>query len=499
MTGRTHAALTLCLALAAAALLLSAARRHPARLDLTADGRHTLSAPTRHALAALPGDLQVEAWLPRHAPPPYDTVVRATEDLLWAARRAAGPRLRVEIHDPSDPDLSAAERIASTQAAERAGVPLADLQVIREARQVRERFPFGVAVRAGPREAVMPPQEHAGQLEYALVRALREAAPGGRRHRIALSVGRGEPEVLGSPLAPVFRPAGELTAIQPGRDPLPTDLDLLLVMGPTRPFDAAATYAVEQHLVRGGALVLLVDYRRLSDVVQSALVPNRSGLEGMLAAHGVEVRAGHTVFDHREHASAPTGRDAAGAVIRAPQPLYPRARESDHPIAAGLAGVPVPLAAPLRLSKGARALLQTGPGGRAVGDLRHLTAPAEGEAGPFTLAASLEAPLRATLSARGPGHRSRTGAPARVVVIPSATWFLAADPRALTLLQNAVDWALGEPELIALRRGPPVPPALGQLGAARRRLIEAANVFGPGLLLVVFWAGWRRRRRGAAS
>ena len=59
--GPAHSALTAGLALAAAALLLVAAQRHPARVDLTADARHTLAGPTRQAIDALPGGLVVEA------------------------------------------------------------------------------------------------------------------------------------------------------------------------------------------------------------------------------------------------------------------------------------------------------------------------------------------------------------------------------------------------------------------------------------------------------
>ena len=87
--------------------------------------------------------------------------------------------------------------------------------------------------------------------------------------------------------------------------------------------------------------------------------------------------------------------------------------------------------------------------------------------------------------------------PARVVLVTSGARFLAAHTDALLMLQNAVDWALDDAELTALRGRRADDPPLDATDASTRLWVRLGNIAGPPLLCLL-WAlirlGRRRRR-----
>lgn len=506
----------------AAWLANGVAARWPARLDLTADQRFTLSPLTRATLAGLDAPVELHAFLPTHAQPPYSVVVRAMRDQLEDYRVAAEGRVRVHYYDPTDLDLDPAARAALAERARGYGVQQVDLQVVQGDRQLRERVYFGVAVLYRDRQVTVPPVERPEDLEYALTRALREILRGpARRPLVVFSQGHGEPDVLQSPLARVLDGVAELRNVRLDESLVPPEADALVILGPMRPFRERARYAVDRFLLQGKSVVALLDYLQQSEVFPDVLVPVTSALEPQLAHYGLDVQLTDTVLDRTRSAPAPVGRDAQGRVIAVHHPLFvaTRALAPDHTVTSRLSELVFPLAHPIEIiaaaDREATVLVRGEPTARRRAQVRSLDPAPLGEPDPSLekvgetiLAVALTGPLPAYYADR-PIPPPPAGAPpdpppivapqgpARLLLATSGRRLLAAHEAALPFLQNAIDWAVADTDLAELRgRRRPDPP-LAPVEATWRAAIKYGNLVVPPLLIAAFGLArrWRRQRR----
>lgn len=526
---RRRTAVAALLWLAVGVLIAAAGQRYALRVDLTADGRHSLAPITLERLAALADPVEARAYLPSAAPPPFDRVASATRDTLEDMAAASDGRLRLVVRDPTDPDHTADERAARVAEAERLGLRPVALQGLDADRRIVRHTVMGVVWLAGDRVAVSRAAERVADVEHGLVRGL-DALRGARTQPvIGVTTGHGEPPVLDGPLAEVLRAAGRLEAVSLAPDRVPPHVDLLLMIAPRRTLEPRARFVLDQFLLEGKALVVVADFVDRSPLFPDVLVPVATGLEPILEAAGLELAADRLVLDRAHPAPAIVGLDAAGRPARADHPLFPVTTDlADHPVTAGLRTLVVPLAIPIDVAPASAAghavtpLVRTAPSSVARRDLRSFDpavarapAPPDEVPGPHTVAVALrgtwpsafagaevpprpaDAPLDARTGAPDPPPLTHAVGPARLVLVTSGARFLAAHTDALLLLQNAVDWALDDAELTALRGRRADDPPLAATDASTRRWVRLGNIAGPPLaclLLALVHLGRRRRR-----
>lgn len=534
LKGRVEAGLAAGLLLVACVLAVQLAGTWWSRFDLTADQRHTLAPVTVDLLRRAP--VEVRAFLPSRMPAPWSARVQAVRDMLRTYSAAAKGQLKVVIVDPSDPDLSPEARAKIDADAQSLGIEEADVAVVQGARQTRERRWFGLAMLHADRKVVVPPLRRIDDIEFEITRHLRRLLSAqGKPPRIGLSQGHGEPDLLESPLAAPLGASGELVNVEVGDELLPGNLDALVIVAPMRRFNDRARYVVDQFLMRGKAVVMLLDYRERSQVLPDVLVPVNMGLEPILEAAGVAVDTNLTVFDPTRHVAAPLSRASDGSVRTAHHPAYVLfERFAEHPVTQGLARLVVPMAVPLRFEDATRLghavqpLVTSAPSAFARFNLaqfdpKAVAAPLPKDAGgPFVVALTVEGQFASSLDAipERPKPKSPTTAPttapaaptagkpdppliqtahgtARLMVITSGRRMLAAGGDAGLLLQNAVDWAVTATDLAGLRARKAVDPPLRAVDADTQRWLKIGNVIGPAALLLLFGLirALRRRRR----
>lgn len=525
MKGRVEAGLFASLLLVACAGAVSLAGTWWTRVDLTADQRHTLAPVTLELLRR--GPVEVRAFLPSRMPAPWSGRVQAMRDMLRTYVAAAEGRLTLVVVDPSDPDLTAEQRAAIDAEAQSFGIEEADVAVVEGARQRRERRWFGLALLHADQKVVVPPVRRVDDIEFEITRQLRRLlSEDARLPRIGLSQGHGEPDVLQSPLAGPLGASGELVNVTIGTDLLPPNLDALVVLAPTRRFNDRERFVIDQFVMQGKSLILLLDYRERSQVLTDVLVPINTGLEPILEGIGVAMDTNLTVFDPSRHVQAPLNRGDDGRVRTAHHAAYILVDTfAAHPITTGLGRLIMPMAVPMRV-EAARAkghtvtpLVQAGPTAfsrfnLAQFDPSAVAAPLPADKpGPFIIAAIVEGVFKTTVADPPPRPADkpldpRTGAPdpppittahgpARVMVITSGRRMLAAGADATVLMQNAVDWAVTSTDLAGLRARRAEDPPLEPTDSRTQVWLQAANVLGPALLLLIFGAlrAMRRRRR----
>lgn len=526
LKGRMEAGLAAALLLLAGVLATAVAGNWWTRFDLTADQRHTLAPVTLDLLNRAP--IEVQAFLPSRMPAPWSARVRAVRDMLRTYSNASNGRFKVVISDPTDPDLTADQRAKLDADAKSFGIEEADIAVVQGARQTRERRWFGLALLHADRTVVVPPIRRIDDIEFEITRHLRRLLSAqGKPPRIGLSQGHGEPDLLQSPLAAPLGASGELINVNVEADRLPTNLDALVIAAPMRRFNNRARYVIDQFLMQGKAVVMLLDYRERSQVLTDVLVPVNTGLEPIIEAAGVAMDTNLTVFDPVRHVAAPLTRAQDGTVRTAHHPAYVLFEKfADHPITQGLARLIVPMAVPLRFEEATRLghtvqpLVTSAPSALARFNLSKFDPSAvatplpKDAGGPFVVGLAVEGQFTSSLDAiperpaKKPTADPQPKAPdppliktahgaARLMVITSGRRMLAAGGDAGLLLQNAVDWAVTSTDLAGLRARKAVDPPLRTIDASTQHWLKIANVLGPAALLLVFGMvrALRRRRR----
>ncbi len=294
------------------------ARPLNARLDLTEERIHTLSAGTRSLLADLPAPVTLKFYVTRHdaaVPTPERNYAARVEDLLREYQRAAGGRLTLELLDPK-PDSEVEDW------ARRYGV------VGRVISPDGTALYLGLVGKSADREAVIPyldPQME-NILEYQVTRLVAAVA---RPSRPVVGVISSLP-VLGGP-APMMNPfmqqppaaqrpwyaftdlqqSCEVRELRPPLESIPDDIQALILVQPGR-LEDSALYAIDQFLLRGGRLLAFLDPMCAVASMNNPMMGmagDEPGLDRLLAAWGVSPTAGRLVVDQKAatRVAAPEG------------------------------------------------------------------------------------------------------------------------------------------------------------------------------------------------
>ncbi|PIE18585.1 MAG: ABC transporter permease [Proteobacteria bacterium] len=142
---------------------------------------------------------------------------------------------------------------------------------------------------------------------------------------------------------------------------VPGDIDVLLIIGGHGKLDEKSRFAIDQYLMRGGAVIVMVGRYALSLQGGSGLGVKKveSPLFGLLSAWGVEVQPSMVLDKQNEAFPVPVEREVMGYRVREIQLLdypywidvRPDGMAEGSPVVAGLPSTTLQWASPLSLSK----------------------------------------------------------------------------------------------------------------------------------------------------
>lgn len=344
----------------------------------------------------------------------------------------------------------------------------------------------------------------------------------------------------------------EHTDLSSGR--VPEAADLLLVLAP-RELDDKQRFAIDQFLMQGGSVVLATSPYTVQVTGSLQASKQNSGLSEWLEHHGIKIAESMVLDPQNAALPVPVQRNIGGLVLQEyrmlPYPHFPDLRgeglDGNNPITASLGQLTLNWASPIEVDAGKNkdrqlsTLLRSSGRSWTSDSLNMLPDyqshpdtgfPAAAERGPQALAIALEGrfesfyrdrenPLAqaaedsgetadSEASERGDAQPTITGVigrspeSARLLVVASNTF--ASDTaislasqglntlytQPLAFVQNAIDWALEDRDLLALRGRTQLARTLDPIPADGQRFWEYLNyalALG-GLALV--WA-WRRR------
>ncbi|MBK6846547.1 MAG: GldG family protein [Proteobacteria bacterium] len=484
------------------------------RLDLTADRHFSLDPASEQLARALSDRLTIKLFFSRDLPPAAAALGRSTLDLLLEYAAVARGKITVQVVDPGLSPQGQRE-------AARAKIPPLQLGLRSRTKRSVQLGYLGVSLQYGGHIESLPKVLSVADLEYRLSAAIKRLLQPTALH-VGFSAGHDEP-TLSQGLTAAARALSDYrlstVPLGPGAPPLPDDLDVLIVVSPRGPFAPPAQRELDALLMRGKALILLLDHATLPPfaTISSAghltvrAEARQTGLARQLAHYGIELGT-QPILDAQTRAlPLAMSRDRALLVHN---PVFPLITDLayDNPatrtlreLVLVLPTAVVPARARTTRACSSTVLARSSPAswrhdGELLFDPRQ-TAPARAPRGPFALALHRQGVFPSFFTAE------RYSLPSAQLVVWGDGEFvqdryLATSPTGLLLLRNLVDFVSGDDELIALRSKQQLRRPLRQIDESAARLLQHATGLGlPLLVLLLGLASWylRQRRRGRAA
>jgi ABC-type uncharacterized transport system involved in gliding motility auxiliary subunit len=508
------------------------------RIDLTQDHIYSISQTSKRLVASLPDLLTVKAFISSDLPPDPDIrgAARYLTDMLDEYALSSKGKMRWELLDPGTDEKIKEE-------ARRLKVPQARKPTVDKAKVLVSDYFMGVAFQYGGKVESIPYVADVSSLEYQISSTIRRLV--GTRKKIGFTTGHGEPTPYqGLQAAREALKDFEVTTVDltEGKTPIPSDVDVLVMVGPATPLAERAKYELDQFLMRGKAMALLLDGMVL-ETPRGQFAPgqtpprigraNTIGLREQLESYGVKLNEDLVMDKQNARVVLPAGQDQR---VITNYPAFPIITNLNRksPITKDLKGfIPIfpssveltPAARDGKSGVEATVLATCSPAswrqtGFFIFDPLRQPTPTK-ELGPFNLGYLLKGSFKSFFAGKPvppPGPAAAAAAPKDLAIKPSGgqvspsttrlvvfsdsdfikDQFLGLAQANLLLFQNIVDYLAEDESLIAIRAKSQTQRPL-QVEDNKVSLAKYINIIGlPAVFIVFGLVRWRWRKASRA-
>ena len=275
------------------------------RVDLTGEKRYTIKDPTVELLKGLDDDVYIDVFLEGDLNAEFRRLRKAIRETLEEFRVYSGNKVHYQFSDPMAAAGETAQREFMADLVSRGIKPLNIIDSKDGRRTEKIVFPGALVSFGGLQTGVMLLKDQVGGsqqdlnraiegLEFELANAIHQLTSSSRK-RIGFVTGHGELDSL------------QLASLQEGLLPVydvelkttlqhrvaPTDYDVLVVAKPQTKFSEGEKYVLDQYVLAGGKLIMLIDAIRadMDSVSQGDYFafPYSLGLEDFLFNCGVRI------------------------------------------------------------------------------------------------------------------------------------------------------------------------------------------------------------------
>ena len=282
------------LAIGILVLVYILALRAPKRVDLTEHKLFTISEASRKLVKELPDRLIIKAFISSDLPAQIKSHANYLKDILLEYQEYSEGRVHYELLDPATDEKLVDE-------ARRLKVQQAKLQYMESKTKagVSQAY-FGIAFMYAGKVESIPLVTQVANLEYEISSTIRRLTTD--KKKVAFTSGHGEPSTyqglqgLNSQLKDYDVTSVDL---KEGKTPIPDDIDVLIVVGPTQPLAERAKWELDQYLMKGKSLVVMLDGMTL-ETPRGQMPPgqappriaraNQVGLSEQLEYYGAKLR-----------------------------------------------------------------------------------------------------------------------------------------------------------------------------------------------------------------
>lgn len=499
--------------------------RHFKRLDLTGDRVHSLSTPAKNLMKRLERPLTVKVFFTSDLEAPYNNHERLFVEKLEEFQAWSGGRMSIEVIDPAEQVVELVDGEEKTRTREeealRLGVMPHQYQYRDRTRSELRQVYMGAAFLYGEQQQILPVIVQLNGLEYDIARAIKRLIDPTPK-RIGYSTGNGEVELATDTRGPIQALRSQMVADNKELVPVDlegkadqfTDLDALLVIGPTSPISRLGAFRLDQYLMGGGAIAyLLSNYQPNTETAEVQRVYH--GLDEQLGAYGLRLN-GDLVLDRQSNSKMPlpVRRGSTVQMVPVNTPAIPIVGElsEESPIVRGIPKLTMPFVSSIGLpeqevpEREYRVLAQSSQEATSSQAVRRIDPYTLRERGPgeslgtsavLVDARGVFASAFANSEAPDPGEGEpeeivvRESAPARLVVA-GTSHFMANNVAAM---MNLVDWMVADASLVDIRSKSVQVASIEPMEAGEVQFWKLFNLLGPVVFLLSVGGLLRLRQR----
>ncbi|MBN2288840.1 MAG: Gldg family protein [Candidatus Glassbacteria bacterium] len=459
------------------------------RVDLTENQVYTVSRTTRRMLSELDDVVSVRAYFSKKLPVQLNHLPGEVDDLLSEYRISSGGNVTYERLDPAE-DEALAKSLAGR------GVRPVQMTVVEKDERQQINGYLAMTVSHGEQTEVIPVVQNTNDLEYELTSRIYRVTHEPRRVGFVSTGSRHDLEGDYSQFAEEVSKLHEIVPVNlSGGKKVPGDIETLILAGPDST-SQEEQYALDQFIMRGGRLLLMVDKVLLDQRGMPSLVEH--GLEAMLSSYGFRLN-GNLIADKKSHSPRTIRRGFF--IQQQPFPLFPRVGKQqlgEHPVVARLSGFTLPYAGSLEFTAAddsavvyttlalstdetdsyAPPVYQPSPNARPV-ILVGL--------GTGTFQSYFKDKPRPASAGEGE-FLEKCGTPTSILVIPCSSLLTneLLYPGNLEFILNVVDFMTIGDDLISIRTRPNTDRPLMEISAEMKKFLRLLNILGVPVLVVLF-------------
>ena len=252
------------------------------RLDLSEGNIYSLSQSSKDIVANLDDRVTIKCYFTDEIPPPYNANARYVKDQLAEYKAYGGGNLNYVFIDPV--------KEGKEQEAQGLRIPPVPINTFAKDKLEIKQVYMGMAIQYEDKKEVIPFIQDVNSLEYEITRAIKRLASP-LIPKVGFVSGHGE-HTLEQEMTYIQQIISREYQIETvdlkTMSEIPADIAALFVVGPKQPFSEWELYLLDQFLMRGGKLGLLVDMVN-ADINTAQAQPVNPGLALFLSHFGLKV------------------------------------------------------------------------------------------------------------------------------------------------------------------------------------------------------------------
>ncbi len=313
------------------------------RIDLTDDGRYTLSKVSQDILRDLKEPVTVKAYISPNLPPQIDRGARDLQEMLVEYNLISDGKLVYEIMRPEDE--------ADQRDAVQDGIQPFNIR-IRSKNQQKEQIAFlGASIQMGESKEVLPVVQPGDALEYQLTTTIKKLSV---IDKPSIGLVQGHGEAKPQQLVQANQALQVLYNLEPfpltDTTSIPERFNTLAIISPKDTISPRQLQQLDEFLNRGGNLYIAMN-RVVGDFRSKNITPLYTGLSLWLETKGVQVNPNILVDAQCGAVSVPVPVQGGlfTVVQQVEMPYLPIVQNfPEHPVTEGLEAVIFPFASTMR-------------------------------------------------------------------------------------------------------------------------------------------------------
>lgn len=491
------------------------------RLDLTEDGRYSLSDASKNMMKNLDDKVHAKAYFTAELPAPYNSHTRFVRDLFEEYAAYSRGNFQFEFIDPGEDETVRQEMMLL-------GIPPVQIQEIRNDKfEVKQAF-LGIVFYYADKKETIPVVRSTHNLEYEITSTIRKLTADNLK-TVAFVQGHGEPvlrEEIKKPLEYIEKNFKIVPLNLKEEDEIAPEIEALIIISPKEKFDDKELFLIDQFIMKGKTVAFFLDAVDI-DLQRFQAKNIELGIDRLIEHYGITLNKNLVVDaqNKRINVASQQGMYRIQNIVN--YPLFPVITNFDEEstLMQKIEALPLPFVSTLDISSDSesvdytvlgrtspRSWLQTG--AYQINPMSEYQPEDAGRQGPFPVMAMAKGSFTSYYAdklAQANPDKPYLSDPSRVLTKSEDTRILVfgdgsfakdefSEPTSVVFFADCVDWLLQDDALISIRGRGITDKPIAELENWERSAVKYLNMIGIPFLFILFglirWTIRRAKRKG---